>query len=70
MIRDDDRAENLEWSSHQEQQLHKKSYGKSGFKGVHKNGKKWQALFFNPKTGKLECLGTFDTREETGVRLG
>ena len=39
----------------------------SRFKGLTKNGKKWQAQISIPSEGGLVRLGTFDSEEEAGI---
>lgn len=64
----DDNISNLRWATRKQQCLHKRAFSKSGQKGVQqRNNGRWQSSFHNPETNKLECLGTFDTKEEAGL---
>jgi AP2 domain len=56
------RRNNLRGCSHAQNSFNTRPRGKSGFKGVTPNGKKWQAHI--RREGCLKHLGSFITREE------
>ena len=56
------RIDNLRPATPQANQLNRKPWGKSGYKGVYKSGKKWQSRI--KLNGINVYLGTFYTKEE------
>jgi hypothetical protein len=56
------RRSNLRLATRGQQNQNRVSWAASGYKGVHRNGKRWKALVHI--NGERHYLGTFDTPEE------
>ena len=59
---------NLRWLSRSDNVRNQRSKTASGFRGVTKNGKKWQALF-NPSNGKTMYGGAYETAKEAALAV-
>lgn len=59
------RIENLRPATQQANSLNRRPWGKSGYKGVYKNHKRWKSQIRYNK--KETYLGTFDTKEEAAM---
>lgn len=58
----DNRLSNLRNVTRSANSQNKKGWAKSGFKGVNKNGNRWQANIY--KDNKRYCVGSFGTKKE------
>lgn len=61
----DNRKSNLRFVNPSESSSNKAAYGISGYRGVHRNRKRWAAK--GKKSGRLYHLGTYDSPEEAAA---
>jgi hypothetical protein len=66
-VRDDDRLENLRLATPAQQLMNSKVRGRSKYRGVSKQRKRWIALCGFGGDGKRKYLGLFDTEEEAAA---